>query len=86
MFIFSSISSCVEFWSVSYTSVYENSESKVLKIYFLGEMSTNWPHDLLEINVYEIVESYWQSLLTILQWTNTTSAILNEGHFHHFYL
>ena len=31
MFVLSSISSGLEFWSVNHTSVYENSESKVFK-------------------------------------------------------
>ena len=38
---------------------------------FFGEISNNWPKDLLRINVYKTVE--W--LLKILQGTNTTSAI-----------
>ena len=39
MFILSSISSGVEFWSVNYTSIFENSELKVfMNIKFLGEI------------------------------------------------
>ena len=57
MFIFSSISSGLEFWSVNHTSIYDNSESNVFKnINFLGEISTNWPNDLLGINVYKTTE------------------------------
>ena len=42
MFILSSISSDLEFSSVNYTSIYENSESKVFKnIKFLAEISSN---------------------------------------------
>ena len=33
MFILSSMSSSLEFWSVNHTSVYENSELKLLKIW-----------------------------------------------------
>ena len=52
MFILSSISSGLEIWSVNQTSIYENSESKVFKnIKFSGEISANWPNDLLGINV-----------------------------------
>ena len=48
MFILSSISSGLEFWSVSHTSIYENSELKVLKnINFLGKTFNNLPNDLL---------------------------------------
>ena len=40
MFILSSISSSLEFWSVNHTSIYENSESNVFKdIKILGETS-----------------------------------------------
>ena len=42
MFVLSSISNSLAFWSVNHTSIYENSESKVLKnIKFLGEISNN---------------------------------------------
>ena len=58
MFILSSISSCLEFWSVNHTSIYENSELKILKnITFLGKISSNSPNDLLGINVYKTLES-----------------------------
>ena len=60
MFILSSISSGLEFWSVNYTSIYENSELKVFKnIKFLGELFNNWPNDLLGTNVYKFLESCW---------------------------
>ena len=53
MFILSSISSGLEFWSVHHTSIYENSEIKAFNdINFCGEISNDWPNDLLEINVY----------------------------------
>ena len=42
---------------------------------FLGEISSNWANDLLVINVQKTIESYWCSLLIMLQWTNTTSVI-----------
>ena len=45
MFILSSISSSLEFWSLKHTLMYENSELKVFKnIKVLGEMSNNWPN------------------------------------------
>ena len=60
MFILSSISSGLEFWSVNHTSIYENSELKVFKnIKFLGEISNNWSNDLLGTNVYKTLESCW---------------------------
>ena len=76
MFILSSISSGLEFWSVNHILIYENSELKVFKnINILGEISNNWPNDLLGINVYNTLELCWWLLLTILQWTNITSLI-----------
>ena len=60
MFILSSISRRLEFWSISHTSIYENSESNVFKnIEFLEEISSNWPNNLLGINVYKSLKSYW---------------------------
>ena len=57
IYILSSISGGLEFWSVNYTPIYENSESKVSKnIKFLGEISNNWQSDLLGINVYKTLE------------------------------
>ena len=53
MFIFSYISSGLEFWSVKHTSIYEYSELKIFRnIKFLGEMSNNWPNYLFETNKY----------------------------------
>ena len=60
MFILSSISSGLEFLSVNHTTIYKNSELNVLKnIKFLGEISYNWPHDLLGTNVYNTLEFSW---------------------------
>ena len=60
MFILSSTFSGVEFWSINHTSVYGNSESKVFKnITFSGEMSNNWPNELLGTNVCKILEPRW---------------------------
>ena len=60
MFISSSISSCLEFWSVNHTSIYEYSELKVFKnIKFFGEICSNWPKDVLGANVYKTIESWW---------------------------
>ena len=54
MFILSSISMSLEFWSVNHTSVYENSEFKFFKIVkYLGEISNNWLNGLLGTNVYK---------------------------------
>ena len=40
--------------------MYDNSEINVFKnIKFLGEISSNWPNSLLEINVYKTFESCW---------------------------
>ena len=48
--ILSSISNGLEVWSVNDTSVYENSESKVMKnIKTFGEISNSWPNSLLGI-------------------------------------
>ena len=65
MFFLSLISNSVEFWSVNHASIHENPESKVFKyIKFVGEISSNWPNDLLETKVYNTLESsdnhYWQ--------------------------
>ena len=47
MFIFSSISSGLEFLSVNHTSIYENSDLKVFKnMNYFGEISSNLPNDL----------------------------------------
>ena len=60
MFILSSISSGLEFWSVNHTSIYESSELNVLKnINFFWEISRNWRNDLLGMNVYKTLESRW---------------------------
>ena len=57
MLILSSISSGLEFWSVNLTSIYENSESRASKnIKYLGEISNNWPNDLLGTNVHSTLE------------------------------
>ena len=58
MFILSSISSGLEFWSLNNNSVYKNSESKFFKnIKFLGKISNNWPNNLLEAHVFKTLES-----------------------------
>ena len=54
MFISSSISSGLKFWSVNHNSVNENSELRVFKnIKVLGKISSNLPNDLLRTNVYK---------------------------------
>ena len=60
MFILSSISSSLEFWSGNHTSIHENSELSVFKnIKFVGEISNSWPNDLLRVNVYKTLEFCW---------------------------
>ena len=60
MFILSSISRGLEFWSVNHILIYENSESKVFKnIKFSGKINNNWPNDLLGTNVYKTCEFSW---------------------------
>ena len=49
MFISSSVKSGLEFLSVNYSSIYENSELKVFRnITLLGQISNNWPKVYLE--------------------------------------
>ena len=60
MYILSSTSSGLEFWSKNYTSMYENSKLKVFdNTKFLGEISSNWPNDLSGTNVYKTLGSCW---------------------------
>ena len=60
MFILSSTSSGLEFWSVNHTSVYENSELEVFKnINFFSEISSYWLDDLLGTNACKTFESCW---------------------------
>ena len=60
MFILSSTSSGLEFWSVNHTSVYENSELEVFKnINFFSGISSYWPDDLLGTNACKTFESCW---------------------------
>ena len=50
MSLLCSITSGLKFWLVNQTSIYENSELKVFKnVKFFGEISSNWPNDLLGI-------------------------------------
>ena len=58
MFILSSISNGLEFWSINHTSIYESSELKVFRnIIFFSEILNNWPNDLLGRNVYKTLQS-----------------------------
>ena len=60
IFILPSISRALEFLSVSNTSIYKNSESKVFKdMKLLGEISNIWTKDLLGTNVYKTLECCW---------------------------
>ena len=57
MFILSSISNGLKFWSVNNNSIYENSELNILKnINVFGEIFSNWPNDLLGTKVYKTLE------------------------------
>ena len=58
LFILSFISAGLEFWSVNHTSIYENSDSKVIEnMRFSGEIFNKWPNDLLGTNLYKTYES-----------------------------
>ena len=58
MFILSSVSNGLEFWSVNHPSIHENSELKFFKsIHILGDISNDRPNDLLGTNVYNTLES-----------------------------
>ena len=60
MFILSSTSRGLEFWSVNHTSMCEYIKLNVFEnIKFLGEISSKWPNNLLGINVYKTLESCW---------------------------
>ena len=60
MLTLSSISRTLEFWLVNHTSIYENFVLKIFKnIKFVGEVSNNWPNDLLGTNVYKTLQSCW---------------------------
>ena len=53
-----------------------NSELNVFKgIKSDREISNELPNGLFGTNVYKTLESCWWSLLTIIQWTNTTPVI-----------
>ena len=57
MFLLSSITRGLEFWSVNHTSIHENSELKVYKkIKLFGEIFSNWLNDLLGANVSKTFE------------------------------
>ena len=65
--ILSSISRGLEFWSVNGTSIYEKFEANVFKnIRFSGEISNNWPNDLLGTNVYKTLLLLLLILLLLL--------------------
>ena len=58
MLILFSISSGFEFWSVSLTSICENSESKVFRnIKFLGEISSNSTNALLGARLLSLYDN-----------------------------
>ena len=60
MFVLPSMSRGLRFWCVNHTSIYENCESNVFKkINFSGEISNNWPNDLLGSIVYKTITFSW---------------------------
>ena len=60
MFILYNISRGLEVWFVNYTWIYESSDSKLFEnIKFSGEISNDWPNDLLGKNVYKALDFYW---------------------------
>ena len=59
MLIVSSISRGLGFWSLNHISIYKISELNFFKkIKVLGELSSNWPYDLLGTNVYNTLDFY----------------------------
>ena len=50
-------------------------------IRLLCEICKNWPSNLLGINVPKTLQSCWQSLFAVLQWTNSTLVISEWGPF-----
>ena len=50
-------------------------------IRLLCEICKNWPSNLLGINVHKTLQSCWQSLFAVLQWTNSTLVISKWGPF-----
>ena len=60
IFILSSISSGLEFWSVNHKSICENPEPNVFEnVKFSGEILNNWPNDLLGTCVCKTLEFCW---------------------------
>ena len=51
---------------------------------YVGEIYNNWPNDLFAVSAYKTLKSSWEPLLTILQWSNTTSVISKWGTFSPF--
>ena len=82
MFLLSSISSGLQLLSVNHTSKYDKLWVKsFLKNKIFGEISNNWPNNLLGPKVYKTCQSCWQLLLAIL-----LQQFINEAGFHHSYL
>ena len=60
MFILSSISRDLQFWSVNHTLLYKNSGSEVFgNTTFFCEISINWPNYLLGTHVSKTLQSRW---------------------------
>ena len=76
----SSISSCLQFWSVNHSSIDENSVFVVFSIVNeWGAIVIDWPNWLFDTKVNNILDACWYLLLTKLQCTNGTKADSNFG-------
>ena len=57
MFISSSISSSLKFWSVKHNLIYENSKLNNFKnVNILDKISNNWSNNLLRTNAYNWID------------------------------
>ena len=84
-FTSSSVSSALLAWSVKKTSITENS---VLTLFIIvkecGEIFINCPNCFFGAKLNTIFDVCWQSFLTKLQWSKTTSTDSNFGTFSLF--
>ena len=54
--------------------MYKNSQLNIFKnIKLVGEISNNWPNNLLGTNLDNTLKSCWSLLLALLQWIYTSS-------------
>ena len=60
LFILSSISGGLEFWSVDLTLIYKNYELKVFEnVTFFGKIPSNWTNHSLGTNIKKTLEFFW---------------------------